>query len=122
MTYEQKNIDHVKLYYGYVDANKIEELVDLFSDDILYIRCEHEIKGKEDLKKFYNEERGIEGKHTLEEILSGKDKVVAKGIFSGKNRKGENITLPFMDFFYLDDSGKIKERYTYLATGYNLTK
>jgi len=115
-------VDYVKKYYDHVDNNQFDELFDLFSDDILYMRCDCKIKGKDNFIKFYSQERGIKGKHTLDDIFSDGDKVAVRGVFNGVDKHNKKIVLKFADVFYLDDFNKIKERYTYLATDYSSTK
>jgi len=108
-------ISKTKKYYKYVDEEKIEEMLNLFSLNILYFRCDKEIKGIENLRKFYKEVRKIKGKHKIKSIISENNIVTVRGIFEGKGSQGNEIKLSFADFFYFDNQGKINKRFTYLA-------
>jgi len=118
----KENIEQIKNYYKYVDENKINSLLSLFSEDIIYVRCGHLIKGKDKLKAFYTEDRRILGNHKLNEIINNGDKIITRGVFKGTNKEGSAVELQFADFFYLNERGEIKKRYTYLLTGFSLTK
>jgi len=108
-------IEKVKKYYILVDKEEFDEMFDLFSDDIFYLRCDHEIKGKDDFKKFYYQGRKIKGKHKIIDLLCGSNIVSVRGVFSGTNNAGDVLTINFADFFYFDENNKISERHTYLA-------
>lgn len=114
--------DLVMSYYKFVDIKDFESLYSLFSDDVVYKRCEQEIRGIEDFRNFYENERKINGKHTINDIIVNKKSVVTRGVFTGINSNNESIELEFADFFEFDISGKINKRFTYLANGYESTK
>ena len=114
--------DLVMSYYKFVDTGDFESLYSLFSDDIVYKRCEQEICGIEDFMNFYENERKINGKHTINNIIVNKKYVVTRGVFTGINSNNESIELEFADFFEFDISCKINKRFTYLANGYESTK
>lgn len=122
---ENKEISPEELvmnYYTFVDSGDFESLYSLFSSDIFYKRCEQEISGIEQLKEFYEQERKINGRHTINDIIVNKKSVVVRGVFSGVNNNNESIKLEFADFFDFDDTDKIHKRFTYLANGYESTK
>lgn len=111
----------VKDYYRLVDAADYAAMYALFSDDIIYQRCESVIQGMRAMRHFYEHERQISGAHTLNTLITQGNLTVACGIFIGSNRQGESIHLEFADFFTFAADGTITTRSTYLANGYALT-
>lgn len=107
----------VKKYYAAVDSKSYDSVCELFDKKIIYLRCEKKISGIDNLKKFYAEERQITGKHTILNIVEGKNIIAVRGVFKGKDRHRKNCTHNFADFFTFNSNGKIKERYTYLSHG-----
>lgn len=114
--------DLVKSYYRFVDDSNFESLFLLFAKDVVYRRCENKITGIAGLKKFYKKERTIRGKHKLENIVVEGKNVAVHGTFKGTNGFGNKVDLAFADFFVFNKRGKIAERFTYLADGYEMTK
>lgn len=112
----------VKDYYSFVDGNDFESLFLLFAKDVVYRRCENKIVGIADLKKFYKKDRTIKGRHKLENIVVEEENVAVRGTFKGTNGSGNKVKLAFADFFVFNKRGKIAERFTYLAEGYEMTK
>lgn len=119
---ESSHEESVLSYYEFADTRNFESLYSLFSNNVAYYRCEQEILGIEQLKRFYEKERKINGNHIINNTIVNKKSVAVRGIFSGTNGNGETIKLNFADFFEFDDSGKINRRFTYLAEGYNMTR
>ena len=114
--------DIVSQYYKLVDENKIEELLDLFSDDIVYNRCGKELIGKEELRTFYFTTRTLSGVHHIEKIISDEEEsVIVVGKFIGKSKEIEKLEIEFADIFYIENN-KINQRKTYLQTGYEHIK
>ena|SRR3989344_6536616 len=107
-----------KNYYKFIDTHSIKSLLTLFSEDITYFRCEQKIAGIVPLQRFYEQERKLQGKHFLKDILIHKNEVIVRGNFKGKNVHGETLDVSFVDFFTFNASGKIKRRHTYLARGF----
>ena len=68
------------------------------------------IKGINNFKKFYLNQRRLLGKHKLISVLSFDDVVVVRGDFLG------NQNFSFADFFYFK-KGLINKRYTYVGKG-----
>ena len=114
--------EEVANYYKFVDARDFDSLCELFSDDIVYKRCEEIISGIKNLKLFYTQERKIEGKHSLSNVWSRDNEVMVRGVFIGNNGDGQAIELCFADFFELNQDNKICKRETYLANGFENTK
>ena len=111
--------EKIKKYYDLVDSNEFEKLFSLFSSKIIYFRCEQKIEGIENVKGFYLNERKIKGEHKINKIIQSEKTIFVLGVFSGKNSLGKKIKLDFVDLFEFDNTGKIIERKTYLATGYD---
>jgi len=112
----------VKKYYKYVDNKEIDKLLDLFSDDIIYIRSGKEIKGMKKFKEFYKKERRLKGKHKITKIIDTKEVVITRGEFKGKNAQNNKVKVGFADFFQFNNKGKINRRETYLSEGYRVIK
>jgi hypothetical protein len=117
-----KYIKKVLDYYHNIDIENMEKMYLLFSESIVYQRCEQEIKGVKQFKKFYNRQRKIKGEHVICNIFYSKNQVIANGYFQGINKYKDKINLSFADFFEFDSNLKISKRYTYLASGFDLTK
>lgn len=109
-------------YYWFVDGNDFESLFSLFAKDVVYRRCENKITGIAGLKKFYKKERTIKGRHKLDNVVFEGKNVAVRGTFKGTNGSGNKVELAFADFFVFNKQGKIAERFTYLAKGYEMTK
>ncbi len=107
----------LRTYYVLVDEGKFGDVFSLFSDGIVYRRCEREICGIAELRSFYLDERSLMGKHHVESILTDGHQSAVRGIFEGADGK----SFGFSDHFAFDDSGKICERHTYLAIGFDET-
>lgn len=111
----------VQSYYQLVDAGEYSALYKLFSDDIVYQRCEQTISGMAAFKDFYEKDRTIQGKHTIIQIIASDEGVAVRGTFSGTNANQQAVELSFSDFFTINNQHKITHRYTYLAAGYQAT-
>lgn len=109
----------LEAYYEYIDSNRYEELFDLFADDIIYHRPGAEpIRGMDQFKRFYLEERPLEqGTHEIDAYHRDGATMCVRGRFSGL-LDGEPIEFGFADFHEFDESGTIRRRWTYtdLAT------
>lgn len=108
-------------YYELVDTNQYDCFQNIFDQDIIYTRCGIPFKGINALIHFYKHERKIIGRHKLSEIFEEQHKLCARGVFEGKDRKNEKVTIRFMDFFVLNERSLIIERETYLAAGFEQT-
>ena len=108
------NEELIRKYYSLVDGGQYEDMLLLFSDNITYIRAGKFISGKEDLRKFYLYERGLIGIHTILSVHNLNKCVIVEGVFHGVNSCKENITIPFVDIFELEQN-HISQRRTYLG-------
>lgn len=108
-------------YYRLVDAGDYLPMYQLFSDNIIYQRCEQTLTGMKAFRHFYEVDRQISGQHTVQSSFSNANVVVARGMFVGKNRRDQAIQLDFADFFEFDEQGLISKRTTYLANGFDST-
>lgn len=106
--------DVVREYYDRVDAGDIDELVSLFSPDVVYDRPGHpRIEGRGALERFYRHVRPLSnGSHDIHTILMDDGEVATRGTFEG-TQAGDKVQIGFADFFRFDDEGRIRYRYTY---------
>jgi hypothetical protein len=119
---KQNKISLAKSYYQLVDESKLLEMYELFTPDLYYKRCEQEIRGIIEFKNFYEQQRKIDGKHNILNVLSNKNLVVVQGEFQGWEISKNSINLDFVDIFEFNSELKIYKRYTYLAVGFKMTK
>jgi len=118
----------VKQFYnllgGYTNSDfsinqpELEALLNLFSDHIYYNRCGKIIEGKDALRKFYEHERRLYGKHTLDKIVvdeSDNGSAAVLGTFDGVNKAQKRLLVRFSDFFSFNSQGKISFRETLTA-------
>ena len=105
--------ERVRAYYDAVDDDRIDDLLDLFADDVVYDRPgQQSIEGKADLEAFYREERPLEdGSHDVHDVLVDESRAAVRGTFSGV-QDGEAVEFGFADVHVFED-GRIAERYTY---------
>ncbi|ACZ00285.1 MULTISPECIES: nuclear transport factor 2 family protein [Thermomonospora] len=101
----------VRSYYEHVDAHRLEEMLALFDENIVYERQgTPTIVGIEALRRFYEHERIIEsGRHFLDQVLPGTDWVAVRGRFEGRLRDGRQVRLRFTDWHHFRD-GRIVRR------------
>jgi ketosteroid isomerase-like protein len=107
-------VEHIHAYYDAVDDGRIDDLLALFADDVVYERPGRpRIEGKEDLEAFYRRERPLsEGCHELHDLLADDDQVAVRGTYSGV-QDGADVELGFADVHVFDANGLITERFTY---------
>jgi ketosteroid isomerase-like protein len=108
-----------RLYYELVDAGAIDHVLALFSPDVVYQRCEREIRGDEELRDFYENGRKINGRHFIDGVVAVPDHVGVQGRFSGSARDGSPLEIRFADVFQIrsvDDNHWFSARHTYLHT------
>lgn len=100
-------------YYDLVDAGDYDELVALFTEDVVYERPGQEtIEGREALRAFYEEGRPLSnGEHELHAVVPEGNTVAVRGTFRGE-QDGEEVELGFADFHEFE-GGEIARRYTY---------
>lgn len=100
-------------YYELVDAERYDDLVALFADDIRYERPgQGAIEGRDALESFYLEQRPLEdGSHEVHDVVVDGETVAVRGTFSGV-QNGESVSFDFADFHEFED-GKIRRRYTF---------
>jgi ketosteroid isomerase-like protein len=105
-------------YYALVDQSRLQELLSLFHDDVVYRRgSDVELKGIEALRRFYERERAISsGRHVLDCIATSGDWIAVRGTASGTLRTGGPFSVEFADF-HLVREGKIWRRTTYFLDG-----
>ncbi len=103
----------VRTYYELVDAERYDDLVALFADDVRYERPgQQAIEGKPALRTFYEKERPLEdGSHEIYTVVVAGDTVAVRGTFSGR-QAGADVEFDFADFHEFED-GEIARRYTF---------
>ncbi|SEG70851.1 Ketosteroid isomerase-related protein [Thermomonospora echinospora] len=101
----------VRSYYDHVDAHRLEELLALFDEDIVYERQgTPRIMGIAALRRFYEQERIIDsGAHTLDQVLTGAEWVAVRGRFDGRLRDGQQVRIRFTDWHHFRE-GRIVRR------------
>lgn len=100
-------------YYDLVDAGNYDELVALFTDDVVYERPGQErIEGRDALRRFYEEGRPLSnGDHELHSVVGDGGTVAVRGAFRGE-QDGEAVELGFADFHEFEGE-EIARRYTF---------
>ena len=103
----------VREYYTLVDAGDYEALVDLFAEDVRYERPgQGVITGRDQLRRFYHEERPLEnGAHEVHDVVATDDRAAVRGRFTGE-LDGEAVAFGFADFHEFAE-GQIVRRYTF---------
>lgn len=104
----------VRSYYDLVDNEALEELFELFSEDIVYHRPGQEtIRGMDAFREFYRKDRPLEaGEHVIHDIIVEDDKAAVRGTFTGV-QADSSVEFDFADIHFLNEKGEIYERFTY---------
>lgn len=104
----------VRRYYERVDADDYDGLLSLFAADVVYDRPGQDpIEGKDDLERFYREDRPLsDGEHEVLAIAVDGDTAAVRGTFGGR-QGGERVAFGFADFHTVDADGLIAHRVTY---------
>ncbi len=100
-------------YYDLVDAEAYDDLVGLFTEDVVYERPgQTVIEGRAALREFYEAGRPLsDGEHELHQVVVDGDTVAVRGTFRGR-QDGETVEIGFADFHEFED-GEIRRRYTF---------
>ncbi|WP_049921978.1 nuclear transport factor 2 family protein [Halopiger djelfimassiliensis] len=103
----------VREYYDLVDADRYDDLVALFADDVRYERPgQPPITGRDELRTFYADERPLEeGSHEVHDVVVDGSTAAVRGHFSGR-QGGDSVAFDFADFHELEH-GHIARRYTF---------
>jgi ketosteroid isomerase-like protein len=103
----------VRRYYELVDAGKVEDLLALFHEEIVYERQgTPDIQGMAAMRRFYEQERSIDqGHHELGQIMTDGFWVAVRGQFQGRLKTGVEVRLRFTDWHRFRD-GLIDRRET----------
>lgn len=103
----------VREYYDLVDADRYDDLVALFSEDVRYERPgQNAIEGRDALLAFYEEGRPLEdGSHEVHDVVVDGDTAAVRGSFSGL-QSGDAVEFGFADFHEFEN-GEIARRYTF---------
>ena len=109
-------------YYRLIDQNKIDDILELFSDDAQYLRCGETYRGYEQIAHFYKVERKIKGTHTINDLWIIGQTGIVEGTFAGWGEEGQPKVVNFADFFIFNPNHKIQERRTYLMLGSSYVK
>ncbi|MGJ8628503.1 MAG: nuclear transport factor 2 family protein [Sulfitobacter sp.] len=100
--------------FAVIDGEDWAALSDFFCDDCVYERPGYElIRGIDNLKHFYENERIIgSGKHTVEMMANKADVIFCEGVFEGVAKDGAQLAERFVDRYVLKGT-KIGHRQTY---------
>jgi ketosteroid isomerase-like protein len=92
--------NRVRSCYQLVDLRDFGALMDLFAEDAEYHRPGYQpIRGRAQLRSFYQQERVIEtGVHVVEHLLICDDNIAARGSFAGVLKDRTEVLLQFVDF------------------------
>ena len=103
----------VRRYYDLVDAERYDDLVALFAEDVRYERPGQEpIEGRDALRTFYEEGRPLDdGAHEVHDVIVDGGTVAVRGTFSGR-QDGERVAFGFADVHEFD-GGSIACRHTF---------
>lgn len=106
----------VRAYYALIDEGRTDEMLLLFSPDIVYLRGgTAPIEGAGELREFYERGRIIaSGSHEVQTVVSDGRWVAVRGRFIGILKSGVDVDTTFADFFEID-GGSISRRFTYFA-------
>jgi len=103
----------ISRYYEHADAKDWENLIDLFSSNITYQRGTRLMVGIAELERFYREVREIkEGEHKYS-VKIEPPRAFVKGVFQGRLKNGEEITILFEDLFEFVDGEIVKRKTTF---------
>lgn len=103
----------VREYYDLVDAGDYDALAALFAPDVVYERPgQASVEGREQLRRFYEEERPLSaGSHEVHSVVVAGDTVAVRGSFEGL-QDGDRVAFGFADFHEFEN-GLVARRYTY---------
>jgi steroid delta-isomerase len=92
----------VRRYYRAVDSGDVDALLELFTDDALYLRPGYPpMRGRRAIDEFYRGQRVIaSGSHSLLEVTEAPNSVVVQGRFVGLSHAGDELTASFADIFH----------------------
>ncbi len=104
----------VREYYRLVDADDVDGLLALFTEDAVYSRPGYPpMRGRAEMARFYSGERVIaRGRHTLDQVVAHNQQIAVTGSFEGVLKDGSEASLRFADFFVFDGP-RIVRRDTY---------
>ena len=107
----------VREYYRRVDSGDVDWVVELFTDDAVYVRGGVVYEGKEAIDRFFREARKIKGTHRPNWMTRDGRVVVAEGRFEGHGIRGDEKIADFCDVWRFDEDGRVVLRNAYLAAG-----
>ncbi|MDY6055238.1 nuclear transport factor 2 family protein [Micrococcus sp.] len=115
---QQRHAEVLRRYYEAVDARDFDTLLSLFSEDSVYRRPGFPpLEGREDLDRFYREQRQIaSGSHTVHTVIHDGSRAAVQGRFVGRMRSGQEMDFGFSDFWTFDADGAATDRETYFST------
>jgi hypothetical protein len=109
-------------YYGRIDADDIDWVMQLFAEESCYMRADAEYKGKAEIENFFRNTRKIRGVHEVADIHRLKNKSITRREFIGTGVAGDERRVKFVDFWFFQNSGKVELRETYLAVGNEIVR
>ena len=111
----ERNALLVENFYAQVDAGDVPAMGALFTSGARYHRPGYApLAGRDEIERFYREERTIrDGHHTLESVVATDDAVAVHGSFAGHLRDGRRAEHRFAEFFAVSPEGRIARRDTF---------
>lgn len=105
----------VRTYFALVDAGRLDEMYDMFSEDVVYRRSGLEpIIGKEAFIAFYVGPRGIATiRHDIEIAAVDGACVALEGRARARLVDGGSFDRRIGEFFWFDDDDLIRRRHGY---------
>jgi hypothetical protein len=111
--------DLVATYYPRIDVGDTAWVLTLFAPDAIYQRAGATYRGRDELRKFFCEDRQIRGEHLVDGLWTddATRTVIATGRFEGTGAAGDRREVGFADVWNFNVGGLVGQRRTYLALG-----
>jgi ketosteroid isomerase-like protein len=111
----ERNAQLIKDFYTEVDAGDVAAMGELFTPGARYHRPGYApLDGRDEIERFYREERTIrDGHHTLESVVATDGDVAVRGSFAGHLRDGRRAEHRFAEFFTVSPDGRLSRRDTF---------
>lgn len=102
-------METIKKYYELIDSNNLDDVLKLFSKNIIYLRNDLKINGLDELRGFFKNKRNLVGKHVGLNFFKRKDSILIEGRFIGLSGE-KKVDFSFIDEFWLDKRELIIKR------------
>jgi ketosteroid isomerase-like protein len=110
-----RNTQLIQDFYTHVDAGEVTAMGALFTPGARYYRPGYApLASRDEIERFYREERTIrDGHHTLERVVATDGDVAVRGSFAGHLRDGRRAEHRFAEFFTVSPDGRLSRRDTF---------